>query len=200
MSVSMIVGRDTDKLDRAGIIRAAVETVAENTADGVVAPIFYMVLFGLPGMFLYKAVNTLDSMTGYKNERYMYLGRTSARMDDLLNLIPARIAGGIMIIAAGAAGFDTAGAMHIFLRDRKNHESPNSAHCEAAMAGALNIRLGGDAWYFGKLHKKPFIGDDDREPDTEDIRNANKIMLTTSVMVWLTGLLVLLLKMRISFL
>lgn len=197
LSVSMIVGRDTDKLDRAGIIRAAVETVAENTVDGVVAPILYMVFFGLPGMFLYKAANTLDSMTGYKNERYMYLGRASARIDDLLNLIPARIAGVFMSIAAGAAGFDTGSAMRIFLRDRKNHASPNSAHCEAAMAGALHIRLGGDAWYFGRLHKKPVIGDDDREPETEDIKNANKIMLTTSVMVWLTGLLVLLIKLRI---
>lgn len=196
LAVSMIVGRDTDRLDEAGMIRASVETVAENTSDGIVAPIFYMVLFGLPGMFLYKASNTLDSMVGYRNERYMYLGRVSARMDDVLNLIPARITGLIMVFSAGAAGFDTRESLRIFKRDRKNHLSPNSAHCEAAMAGALHIQLGGDAWYFGKLHKKQTIGDDMRAPKAEDIRNANKIMLTTAVVSWLIGLLTLLLSFR----
>lgn len=197
IAVSMIVGRDTDRLDEEGIIRAAVETVAENTSDGVTAPIFWFTLFGLPGMFFYKASNTLDSMVGYKNERYLYFGRVSARIDDLLNFIPARLTGLIMGIAAGAAGFDLRRSFKIFMRDRKNHSSPNSAHCEAAMAGALGVRLGGDAWYFGRLHKKPTIGDDSRPPVAEDIRNANKIMLTTSVIAWLTGLLALLIAFYI---
>ena len=192
LAVSMIVGRDTDKLDEKGIIRAAVETVAENTCDGVIAPIFYMVLFGLPGMVFCKAVNTLDSMVGYKNERYLYLGRFSARMDDLVNYIPARLTGLIMVWASGLTGHDVKNAMRIFLRDRKNHSSPNSAHGEAAMAGALKIRLGGDASYFGRLHKKPYIGDDTREPDREDIREACRIMLTCAVLSWLIGLLALL--------
>ena len=192
LCVSMIVGRDTGKLDEKGIIRAAVETVAENTSDGIIAPIFYMVLFGLPGMVFYKAVNTLDSMVGYRNEKYMYLGRFSARMDDVMNFIPARLTGLIMVMAAGLTGHDAGSAMRIFLRDRKNHPSPNSAHGEAAMAGALKIRLGGEASYFGRVHKKPFIGDDTKEPVSEDIREACRIMLTTAVLGWLIGLLVLL--------
>ena len=196
LAVSMIVGRDTAKLDEKGIVRAAVETVAENTSDGIVAPIFYMAVFGLPGMLLYKTCNTLDSMVGYKNERYMYFGRVSARIDDVLNFIPSRIAGFIMAMVCGAAGFDTRNAMRIFLRDRKNHTSPNSAHCEAAMAGALNIQLGGDTWYFGKLHRKQTIGDDIRKTDTEDIKNANKLMLVTSFVTWLLSVLGLLVFLR----
>ncbi|MCR4807421.1 MAG: adenosylcobinamide-phosphate synthase CbiB [Lachnospiraceae bacterium] len=196
INVSMIVGRDTDKLDKEGIIKAAVETVAENTSDGVIAPLFYMTLFGIPGMLFYKAVNTLDSMVGYRNERYLYLGRFSARMDDILNLIPARISGLIMVWAAGLCGFDAGHAMRVFLRDRKNHKSPNSAHTEAAMAGALNIRLAGNAWYFGKLYEKPTIGDDGRSPETDDIRNACRIMLTTSVLALMVCLLALLIVGR----
>lgn len=192
LAVSMIVGRDTDKLDEKGVIRAAVETVAENTSDGIIAPIFYMVIFGLPGMVFYKAVNTLDSMVGYKNERYLYLGRLSARMDDVMNFVPARLTGLIMVWASGLTGHDAGYAMRILIRDRKNHSSPNSAHGEAAMAGALKIRLGGDASYFGRLHKKPCIGDDTREPDKEDIREACRIMLTSAVLSWLIGMLVLL--------
>ncbi len=197
LAVSMIVGRDTDRLDKEGIIKAAVETVAENTSDGIVAPMFYMVLFGIPGMLFYKAVNTLDSMVGYKNERYLYLGRFSAKIDDILNLIPARLSGLIMVWASGLNGYDARDAMRIFLRDRKNHASPNSAHTEATMAGALGIMLGGDAWYFGKLYKKQTIGDDTRRPGTEDIRNACKIKLTTSVLMWLISLLALLIWSRI---
>ncbi len=197
LAVSMIVGRDTDKLDEKGVIRAAVETVAENTSDGVIAPIFYMVILGLPGMVFYKAVNTLDSMVGYKNERYLYLGRFSARMDDVMNFVPARLTGLIMVWASGLTGHDVRYAMRIFLRDRKNHSSPNSAHGEAAMAGALKIRLGGDASYFGRLHKKPYIGDDTREPDKEDIREACRIMLSSAVLSWLIGLLVLLMRGKV---
>ncbi|MCR5507966.1 MAG: adenosylcobinamide-phosphate synthase CbiB [Lachnospiraceae bacterium] len=196
LAVSMIVGRDTDRLDEKGIIRAAVETVAESTSDGIAAPLFFMALLGLPGMLLYKACNTLDSMVGYKNERYIYFGRFCARMDDILNFIPARLTGFIMAVLAGAAGLDPKGAMRIFLRDRKNHSSPNSAHCEAAMAGALNVRLGGDAWYFGKRVSKKFIGDPEREVVTEDIRNANKLMLVTACFSWLSLLLVLLVITR----
>ena len=192
LAVSMIVGRDTERLDEKGIARAAVETVAENTSDGIVAPMFYMAVFGLPGMLLYKACNTLDSMTGYRNERYMYFGRVSARFDDLLNLIPSRIAGFVMALVSGSAGFDTKSSLRIFLRDRNDHSSPNSAQCEAAMAGALNIQLGGDAWYFGKLHEKPTIGDPVREIETGDIKNANKLMLITSFVCWLLALLILL--------
>lgn len=192
LAVSMIVGRDTDKLDLRGIIKAAVETVAENTSDGIVGPIFYMVILGLPGMIFYKTVNTLDSMVGYKNERYLYFGRFSARMDDVMNFIPARLTGLIMVWAAGLTGHSARESMRVFLRDRKNHSSPNSAHGEAAMAGALNLSLGGDAWYFGKLYKKPVIGDGIREPEPEDIREACRIMLTTAVLTWLIALVVLL--------
>jgi adenosylcobinamide-phosphate synthase len=191
LAVSMIVGRDTGTLDRTGIIKAAIETVAENVSDGVIAPMFYMVIFGLPGMFFYKAVNTLDSMVGYKNERYLYLGRASARLDDLLNLIPSRLSGLFVVWASGLCGFSARDGMRIFLRDRKNHTSPNSAHCEAAMAGALGLQLGGDARYFGKLCKKKTIGDDLRSPEDTDIRNACKIMLTASFLAWLMSLLVL---------
>ncbi len=198
LAVSMLVGRDTDKLDKEGIIRAAVETVAENTSDGIVAPIFYMVLLGLPGIFLYKAVNTLDSMVGYKNERYLYLGRCGARMDDIFNFIPARISGFIMVWVSGLCGHNAEESLRIFLRDRKNHSSPNSAHTEAAMAGALGISLGGDAWYFGRLYKKPVIGDNTRDCDPSDIRRACKIMLVTSVLFWLVSLLVLLIWGRIQ--
>ncbi len=196
LAVSMIVGRDTDRLDTKGIARAAVETVAENTSDGIVAPLFYMALFGLPGMLFYKACNTLDSMAGYKNERYMYFGRFSARLDDVLNFIPARLAGFMMAVASGAAGFDRKQSLKIFFRDRKNHSSPNSAHCEAAMAGALGIQLGGDAWYFGHPHRKKTIGDPVREIEANDIKNANKLMLLTSVVAWLISLLCLLIAIR----
>lgn len=179
--VSMIVGRDTERLDEAGITRAAVETVAENTSDGVIAPMLYMALFGILGGFFYKAVNTMDSMVGYKNERYLYFGRAAARLDDVCNFLPARITGCLLTAAAWIMGvfdpsYDGKQAWRIYRRDRRNHASPNSAHGEAACAGALHIRLAGDAWYFGQLHKKPYIGDDDRPVEAEDIRRAGKLM------------------------
>lgn len=175
--VSMIVGRDTSVLDRDGIARAAVETVAENASDGVVAPFLFMALLGPAGGTFYKAVNTMDSMIGYKNDTYRFFGRTAALLDDVLNLIPARVTGCLMVLAAFfIPGMDGMNGWRIFLRDRKKHASPNSAHGEAACAGILHLRLAGDAWYFGSLHKKPFIGEDDRPIVPADIRRVNQLM------------------------
>ncbi len=180
-AVSMIVGRDTDCLDQAGIIRAAIETVAENTSDGVVAPLFYLFLLGPLGGILYKAVNTMDSMIGYQNETYRYFGRAAAKTDDLLNWIPSRLSALLMILAAWLLpGYDGAAAWRIWRRDRHNHQSPNSAQTEAACAGALHLMLAGDAWYFGELHHKPTIGDPDREAKADDIRKAGRLMLMTA--------------------
>ena len=180
-AVSMIVGRDTAVLDRAGIIRAAVETVAENTSDGVTAPLFYMGLGGAVGAFFFKSVNTMDSMIGYKDEKFADIGRFAAKLDDVLNYIPSRLTAFFMVIAAPISGLDGRNAFRIWRRDRRNHASPNSAQTESACAGALHLRLAGDAWYFGKLHKKPYIGDDDRPVEPADIRRANKLMYVTSV-------------------
>ena len=181
-AVSMIVGRDTETLDEAGVIRAAVETVAENTSDGVVAPLIYTFMGGPVLGFVYKAINTMDSMTGYHNERYEYFGKLPAVMDDAVNLIPARISGIIMIFTAfiSGPGFSGRDALRIFIRDRYKHKSPNSAQTEAACAGALLIRLGGDAVYFGKTVKKPYIGDDIRAVEAEDIKKACKLMYGTA--------------------
>jgi len=184
-AISMIVGRDTDVLDRDGIIRAAVETVAENTSDGVTAPLFYMGLGGAAGAFLYKAVNTMDSMIGYKNENYADLGRFAARLDDVLNYIPSRITALLMAVSAPLFRLDGKNAIRIWKRDRRNHASPNSAQTESACAGALHVRLAGNAWYFGELHEKPYIGDDDRSIEPEDIRRANRLMYVSSVLMLL---------------
>lgn len=180
-AVSMIVGRDTAVLDRSGIIRAAVETVAENTSDGVTAPMFYMALGGGVLGMAYKAVNTMDSMIGYKNEKYADLGRAAARLDDVLNYIPSRFTAMLIVASSVFCGCDWKNALRIWKCDRRNHASPNSAQTESACAGALHLRLAGDAWYFGELHKKPYIGDDDREIETEDIRRANRLMYASSV-------------------
>lgn len=182
-AVSMIVGRDTEVLDKRGIIRAAVETVAENTSDGVTAPLMYMALGGAVFGFFYKAANTMDSMLGYKNEKYSYFGRCAARLDDILNFIPSRITAFFMIIAAYLCGFNGKNAFMIWRRDRRNHASPNSAQTEAACAGALEVQLAGDAYYFGKLYKKKTIGDNIREIETEDIKRANRLMYVTTVLV-----------------
>ena len=180
-AVSMIVGRDTAVLERDGIIRAAVETVAENTSDGVTAPLFYMGLGGAVGALFYKSVNTMDSMIGYKDEKFADIGHFAAKLDDVLNYIPSRLTAFFMVIAAPISGLDGRNAFRIWRRDRRNHASPNSAQTESACAGALHRRLAGDAWYFGKLHKKPYIGDDDRPVEPADIRRANKLMYVTSV-------------------
>lgn len=179
-NVSMIVGRDTSVLDAAGIARAAVETVAENTSDGVIAPLFFLALGGPVLGWAYKAVNTMDSMVGYKNEKYLFFGRAAARFDDLVNFIPARLSAVLMMGAALIGRMDFQNAVRIFRRDRFNHKSPNSAQTEAVCAGALCIRLAGDAWYFGELCKKPFIGDDIRPVEQEDIKRANRLMYTAS--------------------
>lgn len=181
-AVSMIVGRDTDSLDEEGIVRAAVETVAESASDGIIAPLIFMAIGGAPLGVLYKAVNTMDSMVGYKNERYLYFGRAAAIFDDILNFIPARIAGILMCLASGIVGMNMKNAFAVFIRDRKNHKSPNSAHTEAACAGALGIRLGGTNLYFGKPVEKPYIGDALRPAETEDIRRANRLMYLAAVL------------------
>lgn len=181
-AVSMIVGRDTQALDEKGVIKAAVETVAENFSDGVLAPMFYMVIGGPVLMFLYKGINTMDSMVGYKNDRYLYFGRCAARLDDAANFIPSRLAGIMLILAAYLGNFSGKDAKRIFLRDRKKHASPNSAQTESAAAGALQIQLAGNAYYFGKLHEKQFIGDPIREIQVEDIRRMNKLMYFASIM------------------
>ena len=192
-AVSMIVGRDTAVLDRDGIARAAVETVAENTSDGVIAPFFFMAVFGPAGGFFYKAVNTMDSMVGYKNETYLLFGRAAAKLDDAVNWLPARLSGMLLTAAAWLLpGMDGKNAWRIFKRDRFNHASPNSAHGEAACAGALHLRLAGDAWYFGTLYKKPYIGDDDRPIRPDDIKGVCSLMFGAQGLL-MAGLVILLL-------
>ena len=179
-AVSMIVGRDTASLDEAGVARAAVETVAENASDGVIAPLIFLAIGGAPlGMF-YKAANTMDSMAGYKNDKYLYFGRAAAKFDDILNFFPARIAGVLMCLGSTAAGYDGKNAWRVFKRDRKNHKSPNSAHTEAACAGALQLRLAGPNFYFGKLVEKPYIGDDQRPIEALDILRSGRILYATA--------------------
>lgn len=179
-AVSMIVGRDTASLDEAGVARAAVETVAENASDGVIAPLIFLAIGGAPlGMF-YKAANTMDSMVGYKNDKYLYFGRAAAKFDDILNFFPARIAGVLMCLGSTAAGYDGKNAWRVFKRDRKKHKSPNSAHTEAACAGALQLRLAGPNFYFGKLVEKPYIGDDQRPIEPLDILRSGRILYATA--------------------
>lgn len=192
-AVSMIVGRDTSVLDAAGVTRAAVETIAENTSDGVIAPMLYTAIGGPVLGFVYKAVNTMDSMLGYKNDKYMYFGRFAARLDDVVNFIPARISAYLMIAAAfiGGRQFDGKNAYRIFKRDRFNHASPNSAQTESVCAGALRVQLAGDAVYFGKLVKKKYIGDGLREIEYEDIKRANRLMYITAFLCELLSVAVI---------
>ena len=164
----------------AGVTRAAVETVAENASDGVVAPLLFMAVGGAPLGVFYKAVNTMDSMVGYRNEKYRYFGTAAARFDDVLNFVPARLSGVLMVCAASIARLDAKGAWRIFLRDRRKHASPNSAHTEAACAGALDVALAGDAWYFGRLVEKPTIGDALRPVEAADIVRANRLLYATA--------------------
>lgn len=186
-AVSMIVGRDTQKLDGEGITKAAVETVAENTSDGVIAPLIFMFIFGAVGGFFYKAVNTMDSMIGYKNDTYKYFGSAAAKLDDIVNFIPARISACAMIAAAFVLRLDFKNAVRIFKRDRYNHKSPNSAQTESVCAGALGVKLAGDASYFGKLVHKPTIGDALRPIEAEDIRRSNYLLYGTGIIVFLLG-------------
>lgn len=194
-AVSMIVGRDTAVLDGTGITKAAVETVAENTSDGVIAPMIYLAIGGPVIGFLYKAINTMDSMIGYKNDKYLYFGRAAAKLDDIVNYIPSRISAVIMILSCFFGGKDLDGknAYRIYTRDNRKHSSPNSAQTEAACAGALHIRLAGDAWYFGKLVKKQYIGDNDRTVEYEDIKRANKLLYLTAFICEIICMLIMIL-------
>lgn len=188
--LSYLVGRDTHNLDEKEIIRALVETVAENTSDGVIAPLFYLAVGGPPLAMAYKAINTLDSMVGYKNERYLYFGRASARLDDVFNYIPARFTALLMIIAAFILRKNWIGSWKTILRDGRNHSSPNSGYPEAAVAGAIGRRLGGPSCYGGVLNNKPFIGDEAGEFNVEDVKNSGRIMFISSVvMVGITVLI-----------
>lgn len=184
-AVSMIVGRDTEKLTEEGVTKAAVETVAENTSDGVTAPLIYMMIGGAPLGFLYKAVNTMDSMLGYKNDRYLYFGRIPAKMDDIFNYIPARITGLLMTAAAFLTGLDGKNAWKIYRRDRRKHASPNAAQTESVCAGALGVQLAGDAVYFGKVYKKEFIGDALRRIEPEDILRTRRLMYAAEFLTFL---------------
>ena len=195
-SVSRIVGRDTENMDERNIIRAAVESVAENTSDGIIAPLFYLAIGGPALALAYKAVNTLDSMIGYKNERYKDFGWAAARLDDLANYIPARITGILIIVAAFIINNIWARhrlaptfAFKIMFRDGRNHSSPNSGFPEAAMAGALGVQLGGPSYYFGKLVSKPTIGEQKRQMMAEDIKNSVRIMYAASLLAILLALL-----------
>ena len=210
-AVSMIVGRDTDPLNAEGIAKAAVETVAENTSDGVTAPLFYMILFGGIGGIFYKAVNTMDSMIGYKNDRYRFFGTAAARLDDVMNYIPSRLSALLMILAC-AVPFkgisdpqspqeklpDMRAAFRIWRRDRRKSPSPNSAQTESVCAGALHLRLLGDTWYFGKLHHKAEIGDGDRTVEPHDLTRSVSLMVRTSLLLYAIGIAVLLALVELS--
>ena len=180
-AVSMIVGRDTKDLTFSGVAKAAVETVAENTSDGIIAPMIFIAIGGAPMGFLYKAINTMDSMVGYKNEKYMNFGRFAAKLDDVVNYLPARISAYQMILSSFFLRYDYKNAFKIYKRDRYNHASPNSAQTESVCAGALDVQLAGNAYYFGKLYEKPTIGDDIREINYDDIKKANRLLYCTSI-------------------
>lgn len=181
-AVSMIVGRDTENLDDKAVARAAVETVAENTSDGIVAPLIFLAIGGAPLGFFYKAVNTMDSMLGYVELPYKNIGLVPAKMDDVMNFIPSRLSAFIMLCAGWLLKMDVKNGWKIFKRDRFNHVSPNSAQTESVCAGLLGLRLAGDAWYHGELHKKKFIGDALREIEYEDIKRACRLLYVTAVL------------------
>ena len=178
--LSYLVSRDTGTMDEKMIIRSTMETISENTVDGIVAPMLYMFLGGLPLSMTYKAINTFDSMVGYKNEKYMDFGKFSAKLDDVANFIPARITGILIVIASMILGYDYKNSLKIFIRDRKNHSSPNSGHAEAGVAGALGVQFGGRVSYFGKEVDKPVIGDKIKDFELEDIKKNIKIMYVAS--------------------
>ena len=189
-AVSRIVGRDTENLTAEGVTKAAVETVAENASDGVIAPLLYMLLGGAPLALTYKAVNTMDSMVGYKNETYLYFGRAAAKLDDVANYIPSRLAALLWAAAAALTGNDAKGAWRIWRRDRRNHASPNSAQTESACAGALGVQLAGPAYYFGEYYPKPTIGDALRPIEPQDILRADRMMYAASILALVLGLVI----------
>ena len=189
-AVSRIVGRDTESLTAEGVTKAAVETVAENASDGVIAPLLYMLLGGAPLALTYKAVNTMDSMVGYKNETYLYFGRAAAKLDDVANYIPSRLAALLWAAAAALTGNDAKGAWRIWRRDRRNHASPNSAQTESACAGALGVQLAGPAYYCGEYYPKPTIGDALRPIEPQDILRADRMMYAASILALVLGLVI----------
>lgn len=189
-AVARIVGRDTAQLSEQGVIKATVETVAENFSDGVLAPLLYMLIGGAPLALAYKAINTMDSMVGYKNDKYLHFGRAAAKLDDVANYIPSRISALLWIVASPLAGGSLKNAWKIWRRDRRNHASPNSAQTESACAGSLGIQLAGPASYFGKRLEKPYIGDAVREIEPEDILRTNRIMIAASVVGVILGLFI----------
>ena len=189
-AVSRIVGRDTEALTAEGVTKAAVETVAENASDGVIAPLLYMLLGGAPLALTYKAINTMDSMLGYKNEKYLYFGRCAAKLDDAANWLPSRLAALLWVAAAALTGNSARGAWRIWRRDRRRHASPNSAQTESACAGALGVQLAGPAYYFGEYYDKPTIGDPLREIEPRDILRANRMMYAESLLALVLGLAV----------
>lgn len=198
-AVSRIVGRDTESLTAEEVSKAAIETVAENLTDGVIAPILFMLAGGAPAGLLYKAINTMDSMIGYRDERYEYFGKFAARLDDVANFIPARVAAFFLLLSAALWGHDARGAARVYRRDRRRHKSPNSAHTESVCAGALGIALSGDSRYRGVLVQKPVIGDPLRPVTPEDIRTVNRLMYTASVLALLLGVAVRLLAAWVIF-
>ena len=191
--VAMLVGRDTQSLTGEQVVKATVETVAENTSDGVVAPLFWMALLGAVGGLFYKSINTMDSMVGYKNEKYLHFGRCAAKLDDAANFIPARLSARAMVGAAFLLKLDGKNAFRVWRRDRHNHASPNSAQCESACAGALGVQLGGNASYFGKVYQKPTIGDSVRPIEGADVNRACRLMYGTSVLLLLLYAVIVLL-------
>ena len=196
--LSYIVGRDTKSLDKEGILRAVVETIAENMSDGVVAPIFYAGLFGAPFAFVYKAVNTMDSMVGYKNETYLHFGWAAAKLDDIVNWIPSRLSALLMIVSAYLLQMNGRNAWKIWRRDRRKHASPNSAQTESVCSGALGVELAGDAVYFGKKVKKPTIGDALRDIEPKDIRRANWLMYGSEILLLILGIGIRVLLLKIA--
>lgn len=188
--LSYIVGRDTENLDKEAILKAVIETVAENMSDGVIAPFFYAGLGGAPLAFLYKAVNTMDSMFGYKNEKYIEFGYFPAKLDDVFNYIPARLSGYLITIASFILGLDYKNSLKIYKRDKNNHSSPNSAHPEAAVAGALNIQLGGANYYFGKLVEKPTIGDCKEKVSIDKVNDVNNILYCSAILGCIMSLII----------
>lgn len=190
IQLSYIVGRDTKNLDDKAIMRAVIETIAENMSDGVIAPIFYAGIFGAPMAMAYKAVNTMDSMFGYKNNKYIKFGYFPAKLDDVFNYIPARITAIIIIISSFILRYDYKNSFRIYKRDRYNHTSPNSAHPESAMAGALDIQLGGSNYYFGKLVKKPTIGEKIKDIEVNDVDRSGNVLYLSSFIAYIISILV----------
>lgn len=190
VEISYLVGRDTANLDEEEVAKATIETVAENTSDGVVAPLFYIAIFGAPLGMAYKAINTLDSMIGYRNDEFLHLGRFAAKLDDLANFIPARICAIMMILGSLILGFDFKGGIKIFRRDRFAHLSPNSAQTESVAAGALDIQLGGTHDYFGKPVVKPTIGDNIRKVEYDDIKKCNQLLYAAAILMAVACILV----------